>query len=201
MPLGASRPISFLPSAPPVTLRSAALSGRMYGRSNTSNSLTPSGPNLASDGASICTAPICSASSSSLSLYSVELAYTSTLTLPLVSSPARLAKNSDALPLGVSLATTWLNLITIGACASALPAIPSPAASATASVTRRRRDVPDVMELSLEQWVQRYFQASDTIFRRMKAIWVESGSCLGQTSWQPSSDMQPNTPSSSPMSS
>jgi len=27
------------------------------------------------------------------------------------------------------------------------------------------------------------------------------GSCFGQTSWQPSSDMQPNTPSSSPTSS
>ena len=32
------------------------------------------GPNLASDGASICTAPSCNASISSLSLYSVELA-------------------------------------------------------------------------------------------------------------------------------
>jgi hypothetical protein len=33
----------------------------------------PSGPNLASEGASICTAPSCRASSSSLSLYSVLL--------------------------------------------------------------------------------------------------------------------------------
>ena len=42
----------------------------MYGRSNTSNSRTPSGPNLASDGASICTEPSCSASISSPSLNS-----------------------------------------------------------------------------------------------------------------------------------
>jgi len=39
------------------------------------------------------------------------------LTLPLVSSAAFWAKKSAALPLGVSLATTWLNLITIGCCA------------------------------------------------------------------------------------
>jgi hypothetical protein len=31
-----------------------------------------------------------------------------------------LAKNSEALPLGVSAATTWLNLITIGAWAMAM---------------------------------------------------------------------------------
>ena len=40
-----------------------------------------------------------------------------------------------------------------------------------------------------------------SIFRRTKAICVASGSCFGHTSWQPSSDMQPNTPSSSPISS
>ena len=43
-----------------------------------------------------------------------------------------------------------------------------------------------------------YFKAMLTILRRTNAIWVASGRCLGQTSWQPSSDMQPNTPSSSP---
>jgi len=41
------------------------------------------------------------------------------LTLPLVNSSAFLAKNSAALPLGVSLATTWLNLMTIGCWAEA----------------------------------------------------------------------------------
>lgn len=46
-----------------------------------------------------------------------------------------------------------------------------------------------------------YFRPSATIFRRMNAICVCSGSSFGHTSWQPSSDMQPNTPSSSPMTS
>ena len=45
-----------------------------------------------------------------------------------------------------------------------------------------------------------HFQPIATILRRTKAIWVCSGNCFGQTSWQPSSDMQPNTPSSSPTS-
>lgn len=40
-----------------------------------------------------------------------------------------------------------------------------------------------------------------TIARRTNAIWVASGSFFGHTSWQASSDMQPNTPSSSPTSS
>ena len=47
MPFGSSSLSSALPIGPSVTLRSAALSGSMYGRSNTSNSLTPIGPNLA----------------------------------------------------------------------------------------------------------------------------------------------------------
>ncbi len=46
-----------------------------------------------------------------------------------------------------------------------------------------------------------YLKAIPAILRRMKAIWVDSGSCLGHTSWQPSSDMQPNTPSSVPTTS
>jgi len=46
-----------------------------------------------------------------------------------------------------------------------------------------------------------YFRPSASILRRMNAICVCSGSFLGHTSWQPSSDMQPNTPLSSPMSS
>ena len=53
-------------------------------------------------------------------------------------------------------------------------------------------------------WVSRaplHLNAIATILRRRKAIWVDSGSCFGQTSWQASSDMQPNTPSSSPISS
>ena len=49
--------------------------------------------------------------------------------------------------------------------------------------------------------VRRYFQPCATIFRRMKAICVASGRSFGQTSWQASSDMQPNTPLSSPMTS
>ena len=68
MPLPESLPSRSLPIAPSVTLRSAALSPNTNGRSKISNSLAPNGPNLASEGASICTAPSCSASSSSLSL-------------------------------------------------------------------------------------------------------------------------------------
>ena len=41
----------------------------------------------------------------------------------------------------------------------------------------------------------------DTIFRRMNAIWVASGRSFGQTSWHARSDMQPKTPSSSPITS
>jgi hypothetical protein len=37
--------------------------------------------------------------------------------------------------------------------------------------------------------------------RHSKAICVASGRCLGHTSWQASSDMLPNTPVSSPISS
>jgi PAS domain-containing protein len=77
----------------------------MKGRSKTSNSFTPSGPNLASDGASICTAPSCSASISSLSLYSVAVGVDLDLDLAAWSARRRfLAKNSAALPLGVSMA-------------------------------------------------------------------------------------------------
>ncbi len=68
MPFVSSFLNSIAPTGPSSTFSSAARSGKMYGRSNTSNSLTPSGPNFASDGASICTAPSCSASISSLSL-------------------------------------------------------------------------------------------------------------------------------------
>ena len=46
-----------------------------------------------------------------------------------------------------------------------------------------------------------YFHPMLTILRRMNAICVASGRSLGQTSWQASSDMQPNTPSSSPITS
>src|SRR5262249_52373523 len=46
-----------------------------------------------------------------------------------------------------------------------------------------------------------YFQPNLTILRRMKAIWACSGRSFGQTSWQASSDMQPNTPLSSPITS
>src|SRR5256885_2110762 len=57
MPLASSSFKSLAPSGPSVTLRNVARSGRMYGRSNTSNSLTPIGPNFEFEGASICTAP------------------------------------------------------------------------------------------------------------------------------------------------
>jgi hypothetical protein len=49
--------------------------------------------------------------------------------------------------------------------------------------------------------LKRYFQPIAAILRRMNAICVASGSSLGHTSWQASSDMQPNTPSSSPITS
>ena len=74
MPFDSSFLNSIVPTAPVVTRSSAARSGKMYGRSKTSNSFTPSGPNFASDGASIWTAPSCSASISSLSLKSTEFA-------------------------------------------------------------------------------------------------------------------------------
>src|SRR3990167_4000811 len=115
MPLGSSLAIKLAPTGPWVILCRSAVSSKMKGKSNASNSFTPSGPNLANEGASICTEPICRASISSLSLYKALLAYTSTLTLPLVNSAAFLAKNSEALPLGVSTATTWLNLMTVWA--------------------------------------------------------------------------------------
>src|SRR5437867_3228546 len=91
----------------------------MYGRSNTSNSRTPSGPNFATDGANICTEPSCSASISSPSLNSELFGYNSTLTRPLVRSSASFLKYSAPLPLGVSTATTWLNLMMVGCCAIA----------------------------------------------------------------------------------
>ena len=68
MPFGSSLAMSDLPIGPSATRWNAASSGNTYGRSKTSNSFTPNGPNFASDGASICTAPSCSASISSLSL-------------------------------------------------------------------------------------------------------------------------------------
>src|SRR4051794_13112804 len=74
----------------------------------------PRGANFAVDGASICTEPSCSASISSLSLYSDELGKTSIVTLPLVYFSASSLNFSAPLPLGVSLATTWLKLMTIG---------------------------------------------------------------------------------------
>src|SRR3569833_473513 len=106
----------------------------MKGRSKTSNSFTPSGPNLASDGASICTAPSCSASISSLSLYSVLLGYTSTLTRPWVAFSASSLKRMAAWPFGVFGATTWLNLITIGVWANALALTMAAAESAKSRV-------------------------------------------------------------------
>ena len=104
----------------------------MYGRSNTSNSRTPSGPNLASDGASICTEPSDSASISSPSLYSVEFGYTSTLTLPGSAFSASSLNFSAPLPFGVSWATTWLNLMMMGCCACAAETA-NTAAAASAS--------------------------------------------------------------------
>ena len=46
-----------------------------------------------------------------------------------------------------------------------------------------------------------HFHPTDTIFRLRNAICVASGKFFGQTSWQASSDMQPKTPSSSPINS
>ena len=47
----------------------------------------------------------------------------------------------------------------------------------------------------------RYLNPCTTIFRLRKAICVARGRSFGHTSWQPSSDMQPKTPSSSPINS
>src|SRR5271169_2819205 len=72
-------------------------------------------------------------------------------TLPLVRSSASCLNRSAAIPFGVSGATTWLNLITIGACAQAAPAkssaatthshlrvmLSSPSSDCGGAVTRR----------------------------------------------------------------
>jgi len=70
MPLLSSFLNSDIPTGPAVTLCSSVRSSNMNGRSNTSKARTPSGPNLASEGASICTEPNCRASISSPSLNS-----------------------------------------------------------------------------------------------------------------------------------
>src|SRR5438046_3699046 len=111
----------------------ASMSGNRYGRSNTSNSGMPAGPNLPGTGASICTEPIFSASSSSASLNSMLFGYTSTLTRPFVRSSARRLNSFAACPFGVSGAATWLNLMTIGCCAAAGPATRSTARAAQIS--------------------------------------------------------------------
>ena len=108
----------------------------MYGRSNTSNSRTPSGPNFATEGASIWTEPSCSASISSPSLNSELFGYTSTFTRPFVRSSASFLKYSAPLPFGVSTATTWLNLMTIGCWAAAGKASANAAKSAAAMTER-----------------------------------------------------------------
>jgi len=70
--------------------------------------------------------------------------------------------------------------------------VPEPPATVAAGLTGRPR-------VGLGE---RYLlQAIFTIFRRMNAICVASGRFFGHTSWQASSDMQPNTPSSSPITS
>src|SRR5262249_34094018 len=46
-----------------------------------------------------------------------------------------------------------------------------------------------------------HFHPTDTIFRLRNAICVASGNSFGQTSWQAISDIQPKTPSSSPINS
>jgi hypothetical protein len=57
----------------------------------------------------------------SLKLFKVELGNTSTLTLPPVYFSASSWNFSAPLPFGVSGATTWLNLMTIGCWALASP--------------------------------------------------------------------------------
>src|SRR6266513_4817685 len=106
----------------------------MYGRSKISNSRTPSGPNFDTDGASICTLPSCSICISSPSLKSWLFGYTSTLTLPWVRDSASSLNLSEPLPFGVFSATTWLNLMTTGCCACAMP---NPSASAVTARNRR----------------------------------------------------------------
>src|SRR3954453_9062289 len=122
MPLESSLLNSHLPTSPFITLAYVASSGKRFGRSSASNSLAPSGANFAVEGASICTEPSCSASISSLSLNNDEFGYTSTFTLPPVYLSASYLNLSTPLPFGVSLATTWLNLMMIGDCAAAGPA-------------------------------------------------------------------------------
>ena len=46
-----------------------------------------------------------------------------------------------------------------------------------------------------------HFHPTETIFRLRNAICVASGKFFGQTSWHAISDMQPKTPSSSPITS
>ena len=68
MPLVSSLSNSRLPIAPVRHLAERRLVGQDVGKIEHLELPPPSGPNLASEGASICTAPNCSASTSSLSL-------------------------------------------------------------------------------------------------------------------------------------
>ena len=61
--------------------------------------------------------------------------------------------------------------------------------------------LPYGTEPRITEAMRRYPQAIAAILRRMNAICVASGRSFGHTSWQASSDMQPNTPSSSPITS
>ena len=56
-------------------------------------------------------------------------------------------------------------------------------------------------QCKLQKPSSHHFHPTATIFRRRNAICVASGKSFGQTSWQARSDMQPKTPSSSPISS
>ena len=78
-------------------------------------------------------------------------------------------------------------------------------ASALANAVRiaeaeRLSQTDDLTKLHNARYLRQFHPAA-TIFRRMNAIWVASGRFFGQTSWHARSDMQPKTPSSSPITS
>ena len=86
-----------------------------------------------------CTSPSSSASSSLASPNSCELGKTCTCTLPGSFFSASSLNFSAPWPLGVFSATTWLNLMTIGAWADALNGRAAAPATAPAAIIISRR--------------------------------------------------------------
>ena len=78
--------------------------------------------------------------------------------------------------------------------------VPALARRAVARQGRRDRRAARAARRSGSR-ARHFLRAIATILRRTNAICEDSGSSFGHTSWQARSDMQPNTPSSSPISS